>query len=260
MRDPIRRFETTCFVVSPFGHPGTPDREGFRRVLDECIRPAVAESGLGLDVVRADDIHRPGSFVRDVLAYLAGAHTVIADLTGRNANVFYELGVRHALSPRTLLIAQDADDIPSDLREYRTLLYDPPPHGTAACVAGIRKYLEQVAAEPERPDNPVLDRLQLPRVPDDLRQTYAARRISIGRQQAGMLLHIERTAARRRSAGGTGGLSEHELRVEFRMGGTEMYYRLEQLRLLGFVDKRRTPDGTQFEYDLSEAYWKELGV
>jgi hypothetical protein len=73
--------------------------------------------------------------------------------------VFYELGVRHALRPRTILIAQSIDDIPSDLREYRTIVYDTSAKGAADFFARLRKLLSEIQKEPERPDNPVLDRI-----------------------------------------------------------------------------------------------------
>ena len=73
--------------------------------------------------------------------------------------MFYELGVRHALSPRTVLIAQSVDDIPSDLREYRTIVYDTTAKGAAEFANRLKKYLSEMYKEPERPDNPVLDRI-----------------------------------------------------------------------------------------------------
>ena len=85
---------TQCFVVSPIGEQGTERFETFRHVLERLIRPAVEESSAGLRVIRADDIHRPGSFIRDVLEYLAGAYLVVVDLTGQNANVVLLWSIR----------------------------------------------------------------------------------------------------------------------------------------------------------------------
>jgi hypothetical protein len=84
---------------------------------------------------------------------------VIADLTDKNPNVFYELGVRHALRPRTILIAQSLDDIPSDLREYRTIVYDTSAKGADVFSKRLKSYLDEMHKEPERADNPVLDRI-----------------------------------------------------------------------------------------------------
>jgi hypothetical protein len=226
----------------------------FKRVLDELIRPAVAHSSLGLRVVRADDIHRPGSFIRDVVEYLAGAHTVIVDLTGQNANVFYELGVRHALSPRTILIARSADDIPSDLREYRTLIYADNADGDAVFRENLRKYLDEIERTPDEPDNPVLSWLKPPVIPDDLRQTFTARLANAGGTQPELLRLIQMQTY---APGST--ISQSEIEDSFKKGGAEIYYRLEQLRLLGFIVKEVT-ESKEFAYRLTYEYRRELGL
>lgn len=148
-----------CFVISPIGHPGTENHATFKQVLEYTIRPAVEASGFNLEVLRADDIDRPGSFIKDILEMLLKSYVVIADLTNQNPNVFYELGVRHALSPRTILIAQDGNHIPSDLKEYRYIVYDTSAKGAAEFREKIKRYLSELTKDPNRPDNPVLDRL-----------------------------------------------------------------------------------------------------
>jgi hypothetical protein len=151
--------QDTCFVISPIGKPGTERHTNFKEVLEYIIKAAVKTSGYSLQVLRADDIDRAGSFIKDILESLYDSYVVIADLTEQNPNVFYELGVRHALSPRTILIAQSIDDIPSDLREYRTIVYDTSAKGAADFSARLKKFLLEMRKEPERPDNPVLDRI-----------------------------------------------------------------------------------------------------
>src|SRR5262245_37186897 len=243
-----------CFVVSPIGEHGTERFETFRRVLDRLIRPAIEESSIGLQVIRADEIHRPGSFIRDVLEYLAQAYLVVVDLTGQNANVFYELGVRHALSPRTILIARATTDIPADLREYRTLIYADTPESDETFRQNLRNYLEEIEKLPDAPDNPVLSWLKLPQVPDDLRQTFTARLASVGSTQPEILRFIQNTTG----AIGTS-ISQSDLEARFQQKRGEMYYRLEQLRLLGFITKDKSADD-EFTYRLSPAYRRELGL
>ncbi len=133
--------------------------ERFKNVLEYVIKPAVKNSGYKLKLVRADDVHRAGSFIKDILELLLSSFVVIADLTDQNPNVFYELGVRHALSARTILIAQDISFIPSDLREYRTITYEDSAKGTAVFQEKLRRFLLEIYEQPERHDNPVLDRL-----------------------------------------------------------------------------------------------------
>lgn len=159
MNEDSPTLDQICFVISPIGREGSELHQQFREVLDFVIKPAVESAGYGLEVIRADDIERSGSFIKDILEYIAGSFVVIADLSQQNPNVFYELGVRHSLSPRTILIAQSLEDIPSDLREYRTIIYSTSAKGAALFAERMEKYLREMREDLQRLDNPVLDRL-----------------------------------------------------------------------------------------------------
>lgn len=148
--------DNVCFVISPIGKEGTEIYENFREVLDFIIKPAIESSSLKLKVVRADDINRAGSFIKDILEYILNSYVVIADLTGQNPNVFYELGVRHSISARTIMIAQSLEFVPSDLREYRAITYDTSAKGSKLFKDRLHKFLEDIKEDPIRPDNPVL--------------------------------------------------------------------------------------------------------
>ncbi len=156
------RSESTklCFVISPIGKDGTDLYREFKNVLDYIIKPAVEESGYDLKVVRADDINQSGSIIKDILQSLVDSYVVIADLTGENPNVFYELGVRHALKPRTILISEKSEHIPFDLNDYRTIIYENSAKGVNAFKKKLKEYLDAMSRNPERSDNPVLDKLE----------------------------------------------------------------------------------------------------
>jgi hypothetical protein len=234
---------------------GTEHFEKFRQVLDELIRPAVEGTSLGLRVVRADDIYQSGSFLHDILDYLANAHTVIADVTGQNANVFYELGVRHTLSPRTILLARQQEDIPADLREYRALIYGDIARESVlqARRATLRRYFDEIEWEPEKPDNPVLKWLEIPNPPDDLRKRFSARLDGIGPTQRKVLQFL------RDETGNGSDLLQSKIDGRFNLSGAEMYYRLEQLRLLGFIRKQRTST-REYAYGLTTDYRRDIGL
>ena len=137
-----------CFVLMPFGQKlaaggATVD---FDAVYRELISPAIGEAGL--EPLRADEemtggvIHKP-MFERLILCEFA-----VADLTTANANVFYELGVRHAVKPATtvLLFAAGGTRLPFDLAPLRTLMYrlgaDGKPGDVATDGAALTKLLE----------------------------------------------------------------------------------------------------------------------
>ena len=108
------------FVVMPF-------REDLRPVWEDHIRNAVTT--VGLTVARADDFFTADSVVADVWNAIFSASAIIADCTGRNPNVFYEIGVAHVLGRPVVLITQSSDDVPFDLRHIRFIEYEYTPRG-----------------------------------------------------------------------------------------------------------------------------------
>src|SRR5918912_103583 len=121
-----------CFVLMPFGKK--PDAAGslidFDAVYSDLIRPAIEAAEL--EAIRADEemtggiIHKP-MFERLILCEFA-----VADLTTANANVFYELGLRHAVRAWStlLLFAEGGTQLPFDVAPLRALPYRLGPEGT----------------------------------------------------------------------------------------------------------------------------------
>lgn len=87
--------EKSCFVISPIGEPDSDTRKRADQILKHVVKPAVAECGY--TAVRADEIDKPGIITSQVIQRVVTDPLVIADLTERNPNVFYELAIRHAL-------------------------------------------------------------------------------------------------------------------------------------------------------------------
>ena len=77
-----------------------------------------------LDPVRADDLFRPSVIVSDLWQMIQQAKILLAELTTKNANVFYELGLAHAIGKPIILVSETMDDVPFDLQQLRVLLYD----------------------------------------------------------------------------------------------------------------------------------------
>ena len=91
---------------------------------------------------RADDIWLNDAIVEDVVHLIATSRVVIADLTERNSNVFYEIGIAHTLGKDVILITQSQNDVPFDLRHLRYLTYLNNAEGLAALGADISRRLE----------------------------------------------------------------------------------------------------------------------
>src|SRR6516225_7465171 len=93
-----------AFVAMPFGSKPGPDggQIDFNSVYDEYLRPALELAGL--EPFRADEEIRAGHIIADMFQELLVADLVVADLTIDNPNVWYELGVRHALRARGVVL------------------------------------------------------------------------------------------------------------------------------------------------------------
>lgn len=111
-----------CFVIMPFSSTKSCTENQWLDIFENTIKPAVEEAGYGYECSKAG--LSIGNIISNILDNLNKADVVIADMTDRNPNVFYELGVRHALRNATILITQDIDDIPFDLRHYASIKYD----------------------------------------------------------------------------------------------------------------------------------------
>ena len=106
--------DSLCFVLMPFSAQ-------FDRLYREVIAPAVEESGL--KPLRADEVFSPTPVVEDVWANIAAARVLIADVTNKNPNVFYELGLAHAVGRPVIVITQNKADVPFDIAYIRYFVY-----------------------------------------------------------------------------------------------------------------------------------------
>lgn len=106
---------TTCFLVMPFS------MEWSDSVTASLRKVCRSEN---IYALRGDDIFRPTDILDDIWNGIMESQFVIADITGNNANVFYELGMAHAIGTPVIVLAQDADKVPFDLKSRRILIYE----------------------------------------------------------------------------------------------------------------------------------------
>lgn len=108
-----------AFIAMPYG---TKEGIDFDRIYADYLRPALEAAGL--EVFRADEEEAAGSILTDMFQELLVADLVVAELTLDNPNVWYELGVRHALRSRGVILVQSArDKQPFDIYTERKLRY-----------------------------------------------------------------------------------------------------------------------------------------
>ena len=98
-----------------------PFAEEFKDVY-QCLILEVLEEA-GYTVIRADDIKSQSNIISDIVKGIITSDLIVADLTGSNPNVYYELGIAHALDKKVILITQEINELPFDLRSYRVVGY-----------------------------------------------------------------------------------------------------------------------------------------
>jgi hypothetical protein len=111
-----------CFVISPIGAPGSKVRDDADAVLEYIIKPALRE--MEIEAIRADKLAEPGLITEQMIAAIMDYDFCIADLSGHNPNVFYELALAQAAERRVILLKQAGDLIPFDVKDHRLIEYD----------------------------------------------------------------------------------------------------------------------------------------
>lgn len=152
----------TCFVIMPIGTQTignlTITEDQLREKYDYIIKNAIKKANPNLEVIRADEELNPGSISNDIFTKLMHSQYVIADITYPNPNVFYELGIRHAIKPGTILIRENVNfSIPFDISHLRYIEYTKEPSGMDKLAEQLKRRFEFYEKSPNKPDNQFLE-------------------------------------------------------------------------------------------------------
>jgi hypothetical protein len=114
-----------CFFITPIGDSDSPIRKHADEILNNYLMPIGQE--LSVQIVRGDSSTQPGSIMRQVVEWISQCSVVVADLTGFNPNVMYELALAHSFRKPTVLIQRTAsnDRLPFDVVQERIIQFDP---------------------------------------------------------------------------------------------------------------------------------------
>lgn len=177
---PAKR-QKLCFVIMPF-------HEGLRPVYEQAIKPACQQTGFA--AVRVDEVEGVYNINRQIIEHLFKSDVIIADLTDWRPNVFYELGVAHAIANKTIMIINQKDQVPFDVKIYRCLLYESGPDGLAKLTAELASALASLEDWQQQPANPVQDHHPTICLPQkelqEIRAALRKREVSLRRQDAAM--------------------------------------------------------------------------
>lgn len=132
-----------CFVIMPFGQKGSPEEDRFLKVYTYIIKKPIEDAGFECE--RGDQLPEFGPIPEQIIKKLKNADLVVADLSGRNPNVFYELGHRHALNRPVIPISDDVRGLPFNVAAYRTVPYQfNEIESVEQCKESIKKYALQI--------------------------------------------------------------------------------------------------------------------
>lgn len=132
----IKIDDRLCFVLMPFD-------EKFNPLYENILKNVIENEEFGLNCKRADEIFGTRSIIEDMWEHIKKARILVAELSGRNPNVFYELGVAHAMNKDVILITQTLEDVPFDLRHYRCIVYEDSISGSEKLKRRIKKYFKR---------------------------------------------------------------------------------------------------------------------
>ena len=110
-----------CFFIAPIGKSNTPTRKRSDQLV-EIIQNVI--NPFDFELIRADSYDRTGNIPDQIINLLIKSELVIVDLTDQNANVFYELGIRHSTGLPIISIIQNGQRIPFDVGQERAIMYD----------------------------------------------------------------------------------------------------------------------------------------
>jgi len=141
-------------VIAPIGDEGSEIRRRSDQVLTHIIKPAAEECGY--NAIRADKISEPGIITSQVIQRLIDDDLVIADLTGRNPNVFYELAIRHMVKKPIVQIIKSGESIPFDVAPTRTIHVDHQDLDSVAnCKEELIRQIRSTEKDPTKVDSPI---------------------------------------------------------------------------------------------------------
>jgi ribosomal protein L20A (L18A) len=127
-----------------------------RKIADKVLKHVITKAlGEKYKIQRADEISKPGLITAQIVERLLGAPLVVADLTGRNENVYYELAIRHAANKPVIHIITAGEDAPFDVKDMRFIPFDlKDPDSIDKAHEKIREQADAIA-KGEKPITPV---------------------------------------------------------------------------------------------------------
>ena len=143
-----------CFIIAPIGEENSEIRARSDQVFTYVIKPAVKK--FGYHAIRGHEISLPGNVTSQVIEHLMYDELAVADLTGGNPNVYYELALRHGAKKPVIQIKEASESLPFDIVGTRTIDLDFRfVDSMNKCKEEIIKQIQEIENNPEEVDTPI---------------------------------------------------------------------------------------------------------
>lgn len=143
----------SCFIITPIGNENTEIRRMADGVILSVLKPIL--SNAGYEVIDSRNISNTGSITNQIMIHILNDYLVIANLTGLNPNVMYELAVRHSTAKPVITICQEETILPFDIRDERTIFYKNDMKGVVELVPQLLKAIDSIKEDDKNMDNPI---------------------------------------------------------------------------------------------------------
>ena len=131
----------SCFVVTPIGDENTAIRRHIGGIIDQAIIPAI---GGEFEIKVAHREYEIGSINDRVIQNVYDSDLVVANLTGLNPNVMFEIAIRYSFGKPAIVIAEKGTKLPFDIVDENTIFYINDPTGAAELKENVKKFVEKI--------------------------------------------------------------------------------------------------------------------
>ncbi|MXV16841.1 hypothetical protein [Hufsiella ginkgonis] len=147
-----------CFIITPIGEVNSDVWNKTKGLIASVVEPVLAK--FNFIAVPAHYIATPGSIPKQIIRHIVEDKLVIANLTGLNPNVMYELAVRHAVKLPLVTLAEKGTKLPFDIVDQRTIFYEDTFNGVEDCKIALAEAIEMALRPDATVENPIYDAIQ----------------------------------------------------------------------------------------------------
>lgn len=147
----------TCFIITPIGKSESLVRKKVDGLIKEVIKPVLEP--LGYEIIVSHEINESGTMTAAIIKGVYNSTLVIANLTGNNPNVLYEVALRHASAKPIIHITENIEELPFDINDQRTIEYTDDMWGASVLKKSLNLMIQEI--EFDKPaSNPITEALK----------------------------------------------------------------------------------------------------